>query len=83
MTSTLPHPPAHEQPKLLMTMFRNPQPVLEQLRSEYGPVVGLGFGPARMAVVGGPEEVRSLFTRPVEDFRWNHSSTCSLSSSAR
>ena len=25
-----------------------------------------------MAIVGGPAEVRSLFTRPVEDFRWNH-----------
>lgn len=23
-------------------------------------------------IVGGPAEVRSLFTRPVEDFRWNH-----------
>lgn len=33
---------------------------------------GLGFGPARMAIVGGPAEVRSRFTRPVEDFRWNH-----------
>ena len=57
---------------LLMTMFRNPQPVLDQLRTEYGPVVGLGFGPAKLAIVGGPNEVRSLFTRPVEDFRWNH-----------
>ena len=55
-----------------MAMFRNPQPVLDQLRSEYGPVVGLGFGPAKLAIVGGPAEVRSLFTRPVEDFRWNH-----------
>lgn len=55
-----------------MRMFSDPQPVLDHLRAEYGPVVGLGFGPAKMAVVGGPEEVRSLFTRPVEDFRWNH-----------
>ena len=55
-----------------MAMFRNPQPVLDQLRTEYGPVVGLGFGPAKLAIVGGPNEVRSLFTRPVEDFRWNH-----------
>ena len=55
-----------------MKMFRDPQPVLDQLRAGYGPVVGLGFGPARMAIIGGPGEVRSLFTRPVEDFRWNH-----------
>jgi cytochrome P450 len=53
-------------------MFSDPQPVLDELRADYGPVVGLGFGPARMAIVGGPAEVRSLFTRPVEDFRWNH-----------
>jgi len=53
-------------------MFSDPQPVLEHLRDEYGPVVGLGFGPVKMAIIGGPEEVRSLFTRPVDDFRWNH-----------
>ena len=53
-------------------MFSDPQPVLDELRADYGPVVGLGLGPARMAIVGGPAEVRGLFTRPVEDFRWNH-----------
>ncbi len=67
-----PHPPIHRQPPLLMRMFSDPQPVLDQLRAGYGPVVGLGFGPAKMAIVGGPQEVRSLFDRPVEDFRWNH-----------
>ena len=72
MMSAPPRPPVRQQPTLLMAMFRNPQPVLDQLRSEYGPVVGLGFGPAKLAIVGGPAEVRSLFTRPVEDFRWNH-----------
>jgi cytochrome P450 len=53
-------------------LFSAPQPVLDELRADYGPVVGLGFGPARMAIIGGPAEVGSLFTRPVEDFRWNH-----------
>lgn len=67
-----PHPPINRQLPLLVNMFSDPQPVLDQLRAEYGPVVGLGFGPAKMAIVGGPEEVRSLFVRPVEDFRWNH-----------
>lgn len=67
-----PRPPVRQQPALLMAIFRNPQPVLDQLRSEFGSVVGLGFGPAKLAIVGGPSEVRSLFTRPVEDFRWNH-----------
>ena len=35
-------------------------------------MIGLGFGPVKMAIVGGPEEVRGLLTRPAEDFRWNH-----------
>ena len=72
MAPAPPHPPIKHQPQLLVRMFSDPQPVLDELRAEYGPVVGLGFGPARIAIVGGPAEVRSLFTRPVEDFRWNH-----------
>ena len=42
MTSPPPHPPVQKQPALPITMFRNPQPVLDQLRTEHGPVVGLG-----------------------------------------
>lgn len=62
----------HRQVPLLLKLLRDPQPVLDRLRADHGPVVGLGFGPAKMAVVGGPTEVRSLFSRPVDDFRWNH-----------
>jgi cytochrome P450 len=69
---TPPRPPIHRQPALLMNLFSDPQPALDQLRAGYGPVVGLGFGPTKMAIVGGPPEVRSLFDRPVDDFRWNH-----------
>ena len=65
-------PPIHRQLRLLVQLFSDPQPVLDELRADYGPVVGLGFGPAKLAIVGGPAEVRSLFMRPVEDFRWNH-----------
>ena len=72
MAPAPPHPPIQHQPQLLVKLFSDPQPVLDELRAEYGPVVGLGFGPVRVAIVGGPAEVRSLFTRPVEDFRWNH-----------
>lgn len=72
MASAPPHPPLLKQPPLLLKMFSDPQPVLDQLRAEYGPVFGLGFGPVKMAIVGGPEEVRSLLIRPVDDFRWNH-----------
>lgn len=53
-------------------MFTEPQPVLDELKAGYGPVVGLGGGPARLAIVGGPREVSEVLARPVDDFRWNH-----------
>lgn len=67
-----PHPPLHRQPSLLRRIFADPQPVLDELRAAYGPVVELGGGPARMAIVGGPAAVAELHARPVDDFRWNH-----------
>ena len=53
-------------------MFSDPQPVLDRLRTEYGPVVGLGFGPSKLAIVGGPEAVADVHAHPVDAFRWNH-----------
>lgn len=53
-------------------MFSDPQPVLDELWSEYGPVVGLGFGPSKLAIVGGPDAVGDVHAHPVDDFRWNH-----------
>ncbi len=67
-----PHPPLRTQPGLLRRMFADPQPVLDELRAAHGPVVELGAGPARIAVVGGPAAVAEVHARPVDDFRWNH-----------
>lgn len=67
-----PHPPLRRQPALLRRIFRDPQPVLDELRAGYGPVVTLGAGPVRMAIVGGPAEIRELFAMPNSSFRWNH-----------
>lgn len=50
----------------------DPRPVLDELREGYGPIVGLGAGPLRMAVVGEPTALRQLFAMPVESFRWDH-----------
>lgn len=50
----------------------DPRPVLDEMRDRYGPVVGLGAGPMRLAVVGGPAEVRELFAMGTEPFRWGH-----------
>ena len=70
--ATLPHPPLREQPRLLRQFFNGPQPVLDELSARYGPVVGLGGGPARMAIVGGPAELRELFGTSTDSFRWGH-----------
>jgi cytochrome P450 len=46
--------------------------VLDELRADYGPVVELGGGPVRLAIVGGPDHVRELFAAPTDAFRWKH-----------
>jgi cytochrome P450 len=56
----------------LRRIFRDPSSALDELRSTYGPVCGLGFGPARLAIVGGPALLRELFSMPSERFRWAH-----------
>lgn len=68
----LPRPPTRRQVSYLRRIVRDPQPVLDELRAAYGPVVGLGAGPARLAVVGDPEAVRDVLFAPVTSFRWGH-----------
>lgn len=68
----LPSPPARQQPGLVRRLLRQPHPVLDELRAAHGPVVGLGAGPLRMAVVGDPRAMRELFATPTDAFRWGH-----------
>jgi cytochrome P450 len=68
----LPHPPLVRQAGYLRRIFREPQPVLDELREAYGPIVGLGAGPVRMAIVGEPAALHELFRMPTEAFRWGH-----------
>jgi len=68
----LPRPPWRDQPGHLRRIFQTPNVVLDDLSSQYGPVCGLGAGPARMAIVGDPEALRELFAMPNTSFRWNH-----------
>jgi len=56
----------------MRNILRDPQPVLDELRETYGPVVGLGAGPMRMAIVGEPDALRELFSTPVDAFKWGH-----------
>lgn len=68
----LPHPPWRAQPGLLRRLFTDPQPVLDDLRERFGPIVGLGAGPVRMAIVGDPTALRELFGTSTDAFRWGH-----------
>jgi len=68
----LPRPPFRRQPGYLRRMFADPQPVLEELRDRYGPIVGLGAGPVRIAVVGDPQAMHEVFRAPIDSFRWGH-----------
>jgi cytochrome P450 len=68
----LPAPPLRAQPGYLRRLFRDPQPVLDELNERYGPLVGLGAGPVRLAVVGDPVALRELFGLPSASFRWGH-----------
>jgi cytochrome P450 len=65
-------PPWREQPRLLMRMFRDPQPVLDEVAQRFGSMCAFGAGPVRIAVVGDPASMRDLFALPNESFRWGH-----------
>ena len=68
----LPRPPRRRQLSYLRRILQDPQPVLDELRAEHGPMVGLGGGPVRMAIVGDPTALRELFALPTDSFRWGH-----------
>lgn len=68
----LPQPPRFEQVGHLRRLFQDPQPVLDELRTKYGPIVGLGAGPVSLAIVGDPIALRELFAMPTASFRWGH-----------
>jgi Cytochrome P450 len=53
-------------------ILKTPQPVLDELRDQYGPVCAMGAGPMRMAIVGAPDALDDLFATSNESFRWGH-----------
>ncbi len=69
---SLPRPPLRRQAGYLRRILKDPQPVLDELRQECGPVCGFGAGPMRMAIVGDPTALRELFGTPTDAFRWGH-----------
>lgn len=68
----LPGPRGGQSLAAARRLLRDPAPELDRLTGRWGPVVGLGGGPLRIAVVGGAEEVAELLAMPADRFRWNH-----------
>jgi hypothetical protein len=71
-TDRLPGPRGLAQVGPLRRIFQDPTPVLDELRDTYGPVVGLGFGPAKMAIVGDPASLKELYATSTDSFTWGH-----------
>ena len=67
-----PEPRTRAKMRLMRTLLRDPAPALDELRSEYGPVVGLSTWPARLAVVGDPAAIREMFQAGADAYRWGH-----------
>ena len=72
MGRPLPRPPLRRHAALIQRLMSDPRPVLDELRHDYGPVVGLGAGPMRLAIVGDPTAIQQLFSMGTEPFRWGH-----------
>lgn len=53
-------------------LFRDLPATLDEISASYGPICGLGTGPIRVAVIGGPGLVHEVLTTPVDSFRWAH-----------
>ena len=70
--TALPGPTGIAQLRYLRRAFREPQPVLDELRNDFGPVCRFGFGPAKMAIVGDPAALKELFATSSGSFRWGH-----------
>ncbi len=68
----LPGPGGLAQVGYLRRLLADPVPVLDELNDTYGPMIGFGAGPMRMAIVGNPVAVGELFAMPIDRFRWSH-----------
>ena len=67
-----PGPTGRDKLRLLRALLRDPAPVLDELRREYGPIVEIGVGGIRLAVIGGPTVMREMFAKGADAYRWGH-----------
>ena len=59
----LPGPRGAAQLAVLRRLLRDPAPVLDELVQRYGPVIGLGAAPMRLAIIGDPELLQAARVR--------------------
>lgn len=71
-TTAPPPPPGRSQIAVIRRILRDPTPVLDEIGAAGLPVVGLGRGVLRMAIVAEPQLVHEVFSMPVARFRWSH-----------
>ncbi len=56
----------------MRALLRDPAPALDELRRDYGPIVEMGIGGLRLAVVGDPAIMREMFAMGADAYRWGH-----------
>lgn len=68
----LPGPRGRANVRSFRQLFSDPAPALDSLRAEYGPICGLGYPGARLAIIGDPPLLHEMFSMKANAFRWNH-----------
>lgn len=67
-----PRPGLRDHIRLARRLLHDPAPALDELRERWGPVVRLGGGPARLAIVGSAAAIADVHALPTDHFRWGH-----------
>lgn len=72
VTNSLPGPSGWENLRRTREILSDPASALDRLGATYGPICGLGWPGVRLAVIGGPEVQRQMFSQSADSFRWGH-----------
>src|SRR4029079_10084218 len=67
-----PGPTGRNKLRLMRALLSDPAPALDELRREYGPIVEIGVGGVRLAVIGDPAVMREMFAMGADAYRWGH-----------
>jgi cytochrome P450 len=70
--AALPGPRRGANARAVRQLFSDPATALDSLRTEYGPICGLGYPGVRLAIIGDPALMHEMFSMKADSFRWNH-----------